>query len=197
VWLLNLYNFMDGIDGIAGTECLTVCAGGVALAALQQRWDGTMLVPAILGAAALGFLIWNVPPARIFMGDAGSGFLGMMLGVLALDAAHLAPGSLWCWLILLAVFTTDATVTLVRRVLRGARPHEAHRTHAYQHASRQFRGHRPVIIAVATLNIGWLFPLALAVQAAKLDGAFALLIACAPLVWLAFRYNAGVPERVA
>lgn len=194
VWLLNLYNFMDGIDGIAGIECATVCAGGIVLAMLNHRADGAPLLSALLGAAACGFLVWNLPPARIFMGDAGSGFLGFTLGVLALDAAHRAPQSLWAWLILLAVFTTDATVTLVRRVLRGVKPHEAHRTHAYQYASRRHRGHRPVIIAVALLNVCWLMPLAVAVQVRWLDGLTALVVASAPLLWLAVRYDAGVPE---
>jgi Fuc2NAc and GlcNAc transferase len=196
VWLLNLYNFMDGIDGIAGVECVTVCAGGIAIALQQQRTDGPLLLPAILGAAALGFLVWNFPPARIFMGDAGSGFLGLMLGVLAVDAAHRTPQSVWSWLILLSVFTTDATVTLLRRLLRGAKPHEAHRTHAYQHASRWHRGHRSVTLVVAMINIGWLLPLALAVQALRIDGLVALLLAGAPLVWMAFHYDAGVPEPV-
>ena len=195
VWLLNLYNFMDGIDGIATLECVTVCAGGMLIALLQQRTDGPLLLPALLTAAALGFLVWNLPPARIFMGDAGSGFLGLTLGVLALDAAHRTPQSLWAWLILLLVFATDATVTLVRRVLGGAKPHEAHRTHAYQYASRRHLGHRPVIIAVALLNVAWLLPIALAVQLRWLDGLLALVLAGAPLVWLAMRYGAGTPER--
>ena len=195
VWLLNLYNFMDGIDGIAGIECVTVCVGGMIVAILQQRSDGPLFLPALLGAAVLGFLVWNFPPARIFMGDAGSGFLGLMLGVMALDAAHRSPQSLWGWLILLAVFTTDATITLVRRVLNGAKAHEAHRTHAYQYASRRHLGHRPVVLAVALLNLCWLLPLSVAVQLAWLDGLTAWIIASAPLLWLAFRYHAGVPLR--
>jgi Fuc2NAc and GlcNAc transferase len=194
VWLLNLYNFMDGIDGIAGVECVTVCAGAATLTLLPLDARAPMLGPAMLGASALGFLFWNVPPARIFMGDAGSGFLGITLGVLALDATRQSPQAIWSWLILLLVFVVDASVTLVRRVTRGARPHEAHRTHAYQYAARRHRGHRPVIVAVGIVNLVWLLPIALAVRAYMLDGVVACILASAPLIWLAYRYDAGIPE---
>jgi Fuc2NAc and GlcNAc transferase len=182
---------MDGIDGVAAIEAVTTCAGGLAIALLQHRSDAAWVVPALLGSASLGFLLWNFPPARIFMGDAGSGFLGLMLGVMAIDAARITPQSLWSWLILLAVFTTDATMTLIRRVQRGKKPHEAHRTHAYQHAAHDHRGHRQVSLAVAAINVGWLLPLALAVQLGRVDGLTGLIVASVPLVWLALRYGAG------
>ncbi|MEX5669471.1 glycosyl transferase, partial [Pseudomonas neuropathica] len=84
----------------------------------------------MLGAAAAGFLYWNFPPAKIFMGDAGSGFLGIALGVLSIQGSWASPQLFWYWLILLGVFIVDATVTLVRRLLRRERPYEAHRSHA-------------------------------------------------------------------
>jgi Fuc2NAc and GlcNAc transferase len=193
VWLLNLYNFMDGIDGIAGVEAITVCASGALLYALLGHADAALL-PLLLAAASAGFLFWNFPPAKIFMGDAGSGFLGLTLGLLSLQAAWVAPQLFWSWLILLAVFIVDATWTLLRRLLRGDKVYEAHRSHAYQYASRRHGRHLPVTLAVLAINVGWLLPLATIVALGLLDGLLGLLLASVPLVFLAIRYGAGKPE---
>lgn len=192
VWMLNLYNFMDGIDGIAGVEALTVGVGGTAVYWLAGVPMGSDVdLPALVAAASLGFLLWNFPPARIFMGDAGSGFLGLMLGAFSLQAAVARPVLLWCWLVLLGVFIVDATVTLIRRLLRGERVYEAHRSHAYQRASRAFGAHRPVTLAVAALNIFWLLPWAMAIASGRVDGVVGLIAAYIPLVALALRFKAG------
>jgi Fuc2NAc and GlcNAc transferase len=129
------------------------------------------------------------------MGDAGSGFLGIILGVLSLLAAWTDPGLLWVWLILLGVFIVDATFTLMRRLLRGDKVYEAHRSHAYQFASRQFGKHLPVTVAVGLINVFWLLPIALCVSYLKVDGALGLVVAYLPLVWLAVKYRAGELER--
>jgi Fuc2NAc and GlcNAc transferase len=193
VWMLNLYNFMDGIDGIASAEAVCVCLGAALVYALGGY---SMLLPAplVLAAAAAGFLIWNFPPAKIFMGDAGSGFLGMLLGLLALQAAWQAPALLWVWLILTAVFIVDATLTLLRRLARGDKVYQAHRSHAYQYASRECGGHLPVTLAVVVINCVWLLPLALCVMLNWLDGLAGTLLAFAPLVFLALKFRAGEPE---
>ncbi len=193
VWLLNLYNFMDGIDGIAGVETVCVCLGGALLHVLAGE-PTLALVPLSLGAAAAGFLYWNFPPAKIFMGDAGSGFLGIVLGVLSLQAAWRDPASLWSWLILLGVFIVDATWTLLRRMLRGDRIYEAHRSHAYQYASRRYGAHLPVTLAVAAINLFWLLPVALLVGLSRLDGLVGVALAYLPLVALAVRFRAGELE---
>ncbi len=198
VWLLNLYNFMDGIDGIASVEAIFVCSGGALFYILFGTAGSTQtmefVVPLILAAAVAGFLFWNFPPARIFMGDAGSGFLGITLGVLSLQAAWVAPQLLWSWLILLGVFVVDATFTLLRRLLRGDRVYEAHRSHAYQYASRRFGGHLSVTLAVTALNLLWLLPIALWVVCGGVDGLIGLVIAYAPLIGLAIKYKAGELE---
>ena len=194
VWLLNLYNFMDGIDGIASVEAICVCLGGAILYALLETSLLADLPLLMLAAAVLGFLLWNFPPARIFMGDAGSGFLGFVLGVLSLQAAWISPVLLWGWLILLGVFIVDATLTLLRRLLRGEKVYEAHRSHAYQYASRRFGRHLPVTMAVAALNLVWLLPLAMLVAVGWLDGLLGVLVAYAPLVVLAWRFDAGRAE---
>lgn len=195
VWLLNLYNFMDGIDGLASIEAISVCVGGALIYMLLG--DASMaLLPLLLAAAVFGFLCWNFPPAKIFMGDAGSGFLGLTLGVLSLHAAWSNPDFLWAWLILLGVFIVDATFTLCRRLVRGDRVYEAHRTHAYQYASRKHGSHRKVTLAVLGINILWLTPLAFAVAAGTLNGLLGLLMAYIPLLALALKYKAGSVEPV-
>lgn len=193
VWLLNLYNFMDGIDGIASIEAICVCVGGALLYALQGHADAAVL-PLLLSFAVVGFLYWNFPPARIFMGDAGSGFLGVVLGVLSLQAAWIDQSLLWGWLILLGVFVVDATFTLLRRLLRGDKVYEAHRSHAYQYASRQFGRHLPVTLAVAAINLCWLLPVAIWVAQGG-DGLVGLLLAYMPLIALAIKFRAGELER--
>lgn len=193
VWLLNLYNFMDGIDGIASVEAISVCLGGAVLYVLLGE-PAVAVTPLLLAVAVAGFLFWNFPPARIFMGDAGSGFLGIALGVLSLQAAWVAPQLLWSWLILLGVFVVDATWTLFRRLLRGDKVYEAHRSHAYQYASRQFGKHLPVTLGVAALNLFWLLPIALWVGLGEVNGAFGLLLAYSPLVLLVVKFKAGERE---
>ena len=192
VWLLNLYNFMDGIDGIAGMEAICVCLGGVMLYVLVGRYE-LALMPTVLALASAGFLFWNFPPARIFMGDAGSGYLGLLLGLFSLQAAWVAQELFWSWLILLGVFIVDASVTLLRRLLQGARVYEAHRSHAYQHAARQLGRHLPVTLAVVVINLCWLLPLSLWAARGG-DGFFILLLAYAPLIVLALRYRAGLAD---
>ncbi|MGL1834084.1 MraY family glycosyltransferase [Rhodocyclaceae bacterium SMB388] len=193
VWLLNLYNFMDGIDGIASVEAICVCAGGALLYVLLDK-PNLALLPLMLAAAVTGFLYWNFPPARIFMGDAGSGFLGIVLGIMSIQAGWVDPALFWSWVILLGVFVVDATFTLVRRLLRGDKVYEAHRSHAYQYASRQFGRHLPVTLAVGVINLAWLLPIALLVGTGRLDGVLGVVIAYVPLVLLAIKFRAGALE---
>lgn len=193
VWLLNLYNFMDGIDGIASVEAICACLGACLLYWLGG-FEQLLILPLLLAMAVAGFLYWNFPPARIFMGDAGSGFLGIALGVLSLQAAWVSSQLFWCWLILLGVFIVDATYTLIRRLSRGDKVYEAHRSHAYQFASRLYGKHLPVTVAVGVLNLFWLLPVALCVMLLELDGVLGVIIAYVPLVILAVRYRAGALE---
>lgn len=193
VWLVNLYNFMDGIDGIAGIEAVTVLVAATVVAS-SNAGPGSVLVMQALLASTLGFLVWNWPPARIFMGDAGSGFIGMTLGVVVLASAGQLAVSGWSWVILLGVFLVDATVTLLTRMLSGQRWWEPHRCHAYQNASRRFGGHGPVTVGVAILNLIWLMPMAWW-AALRPEAAWWLTpLALAPLLLLAVWFGAGRPE---
>ena len=158
VWLLNLYNFMDGIDGIAAIEALSVIGAALLILQLNNSMGDYEAWLKILGIAVAGFLFWNWPPAKIFMGDAGSGFLGFVLGCFAILTSN-SPGiNIWTWVILLAVFIVDATVTLLRRLIRGDRFWMAHRSHAYQILARRYNSHSKVTIGVLFINILWLLP---------------------------------------
>lgn len=191
VWLINLTNFMDGIDGIASVEGITVALGGCALLALANgtaiRWS----MPAVLAGACAGFLAWNWPPAKIFMGDAGSGFLGFMLAALSLQAGQESLTVFWGWIILMAVFVTDATWTLARRLARGERIYQAHRSHGYQHAALRSGAHRPVTLAVLAINLCWLLPIASLVVLGVLSPLAGLTVAYAPLLGAALKLDAG------
>ncbi len=190
IWTINLFNFMDGIDGIASVEAVTTALGGALLWWLVGSGSG-WLVALVFAACVGGFLIWNWPPAKIFMGDAGSGFLGLMVAVLSLWCGQATPHLFWAWFILIGCFMVDATTTLIRRVIRGERFSEAHRCHAYQYASRVHGSHKRVTLACGAINLFWLLPVAAMVALRAIDGVVGVILAYAPLVWLAFRYKAG------
>ena len=194
VWLLNLYNFMDGIDGLASVQAITALFG-MALIYWLMNFDHLMVLPLMLGFAVAGFLYWNYPPAKIFMGDGASGFLGITLGALSIQGAWAAPAFCWSWVILLGVFIVDATYTLVRRLARGDKVYEAHRSHAYQYASRFYGRHLPVTLGVLAINGLWLLPIAVAVAMDWLSGMIGVMIAYLPLIGLAIKYHAGELER--
>lgn len=194
VWTLNLFNFMDGIDGIAASEAVFVTAGGALLLAAFPGSGGVSTPALIVAAGCSGFLLWNWPPARIFMGDVGSAFLGFVIAVLALAGARNDASAPFIWLTLGGVFFVDATVTLLRRLARGRRPHEAHRTHAYQWLARRWKSHRRVTLAVLAVDFLWLLPVAMLMKIYPLASGWWLLLGLAPLVVVALIAGAGQPE---
>jgi len=191
VWTLNLFNFMDGIDGIATSEAVFIlCAGSI----LNVLVAGSSDVPAFafaLAAACGGFLLWNWPPAKIFMGDAGSGYLGYGVAVLALAAARESPVALLVWLILGGLFFVDATVTLARRLARGERVYEAHRSHAYQWLARRWQSHLRVTLLATAINLLWLFPCAYVAATKPQWAGWMVLIALLPITLGAWLAGAG------
>lgn len=152
VWFINLYNFMDGIDGIASGNAVVVTLAGAAL--LVRSGDLPLaLVALLLAGCSAGFLAWNWPPAKIFLGDSGSGLLGYILAILALASERRGSAPLLLWVLLMGVFVADATLTLFRRVMRGERWYDAHRSHAYQRLVQAGWSHRTVSIGVVVLDI--------------------------------------------
>jgi UDP-N-acetylmuramyl pentapeptide phosphotransferase/UDP-N-acetylglucosamine-1-phosphate transferase len=151
VWFINLFNFMDGIDGLAGSEAIAVAAGYLAVCAMIGRAGPLTMLALLIIAACLGYMVWNWHPARIFMGDAGSIPLGLLLGALLLDLA--VAGQLAAACILPLVFLSDATITLMRRLLAGKKPTEAHRDHFYQRAVLGGLAHDAVTLRVLGANL--------------------------------------------
>lgn len=194
VWTLNLFNFMDGIDGIAASEAVFVAWGAAALAVLGLLRSDVAMASFVLGAACCGFLCWNWPPARIFMGDVGSGFLGFVLAVLALAAARDNAAASAAWLLLGGVFFVDASVTLLRRLIRRERLDQAHRTHAYQWLTRRWNSHRRVTLAVLAVNVSWLLPAAALASRNPHLAVWIVLAAFLPLILIALWAGAGQPE---
>lgn len=183
VWFLNLFNFMDGINGLAAIEAICICLGGVFLYLIQQNHEA-LLLPLAMATVVGSFLCWNFPKARIFMGDAGSGFLGLIIGLFSIQAAQFNNNLFWGWLILSGAFIVDATITLLFRVIEGQPLSEGHRTHAYQCAADLFHSHFKVTLIVLSINLLWLFPFALLVACDYLPGIIGLVITYCPLILL-------------
>lgn len=158
VWTVNLYNFMDGADGFAALQALCTLAGALLVPAVVVTAP-VMLLSATLAGGVVGFLCWNRPPARLFMGDVGSYFIGFELAALAL-LEHNGGGRPLVWLILFLPFALDATLTLLRRLLRGERWWTAHRSHAYQRLLLGGWSVHRLLTALALLNVLVCWPLA-------------------------------------
>jgi Fuc2NAc and GlcNAc transferase len=192
-WCTNLFNFMDGIDGLAGSEAIFV-TGASAWINSRQGDTGITAAMLCLCAASAGFLIWNWPPAKIFMGDVGSGFLGLMIPMLDLEASVRAAIPLQVWIILGGLFLSDATVTLVRRIAGGERWAQAHRSHAYQRLARRYRSHRLVTVVFIAINLLWLLPWALYAAASPQRATLSLVAALAPVFFFIVIAGAGKPD---
>jgi Fuc2NAc and GlcNAc transferase len=165
LWSTNLYNFMDGIDGIAAIEAIFIFGVGGVFIWYSGGAEFAVIIWSIV-AIAIGFLIWNKPPAKIFMGDVGSTLLGFLVVLFGLI------GEIWynvpflLWVILYGVFLFDATVTLLRRIKHGDVWYHAHRLHAYQRLQLQKWSHKKILFGIIVVNIilavlaifGFLFP---------------------------------------
>ena len=175
LWILNLFNFMDGIDAIASVEAISVILIAAALLLLlppsyESSYAQVEILLVIVFSTA-GFLVWNWPPAKVFMGDVSSSFLGFMLALFAVQTSIEQTMNVWVWLILLGVFFMDATVTVIRRILNKEKFYEAHRQHAYQRLALYYQknktadpevarayAHKAVSLIVVAINFIWLAP---------------------------------------
>ncbi|WP_417380608.1 MraY family glycosyltransferase [Gimesia sp.] len=209
IWWLNLFNFMDGIDGMAGGEATSILVAVTLLISLKtasfETADQTLML--LLAVSLLGFMTFNWPPAKIFMGDVGSTYLGFTLGMLALSSLSSGLLNLWVWLIIPAVFWVDATFTLLRRMIRRDCWYQAHQSHAYQRLSRfleatqtgnpaRHRAHRKVSLGTLCINLVWLFPLSVVALYWPAWGLLTVVAAWTPLVLLAASCGAGKPGNI-
>lgn len=189
VWLLNLYNFMDGIDTLAAGQALFVAS--IAGVMLWLQGDEIAWVCAGLAAATLGFMVWNVPPAKLFLGDVGSTFFGFVLGLIALLTHFDGTLSVWVWVLLMGGFIADTTCTLLLRAVRGHSVTEAHSTHAYQHLARRFGSHTQVSLLMTIINVLWLLPLAWLAHRYADFGVILAISGIVPLMIMAALVGAG------
>jgi Fuc2NAc and GlcNAc transferase len=150
--MINLYNFMDGIDGLAASEGVVV-AGAAGILLILGGATGIAAVAVVLAGCCAGFLVWNWPPARIFMGDVSSGFLGFVFAVLAIWTSNNGILELQVWAVLLGVFLIDATLTMARRMAAGEKWYTAHRSHAYQRAVTAGHSHLSVTLTVIAIDL--------------------------------------------
>jgi len=156
LWFVNLFNFMDGIDGITGVETISIGGGLLGLSVLGGIGVGVQLPALAMVAAIAGFLVWNWQPSKIFIGDVASIPLGFLAGWMLLETGA-ASGGLSGWaaaLLLPGYYLFDATFTLVKRVLRRENVFEAHRQHFYQQATQRGFSHAGACLAILALNIG-------------------------------------------
>ncbi len=145
IWFINLYNFLDGINGYAGSQAVFLALAGFAL------FGGDHFL--VLAVAVLGFLFWNFNKAKIFMGDVGSTLLGYNIAIFTIYYANEEPSNLWIWVILFGVFWFDATLTLVRRKLNDEQLSQAHKKHAYQRLTQSGWSHYKVTNYSIGLNL--------------------------------------------
>jgi Fuc2NAc and GlcNAc transferase len=145
VWFINLYNFLDGINGYAGSEAVFLCVAGFIL------FGGSHFI--VLAVCVLGFLFWNYNQAKIFMGDVGSTLLGYNVAIFTLYYANQQSTDFWIWIILFALFWFDATVTLIRRKLNREKLSQAHKKHAYQRLTQAGWSHFKVTNYAIVINL--------------------------------------------
>lgn len=145
VWFINLYNFLDGIDGYAGSEAIFLAAGGLIF------FGGSHFL--VLIAAVLGFLLWNWEKAKIFMGDVGSTLLGYNVAIFTIYYSNAQSTNFWIWIALFGAYWFDATYTLYKRYLNGEKLSQAHKKHAYQRLTQSGWSHEKVTLALIRLNI--------------------------------------------
>lgn len=191
LWFVNLYNFMDGIDGITGVETASLGLGIAAVALAAGTLLGAVPLALACAAAALGFLLWNWHPAKVFLGDVGSVPLGFLLGGLLVHLA--AAGKLLPALILPAYYLADATITILRRAARGEKIWQAHRQHFYQRAVRGGKSHAQVALAVLGGNLVLIAAALMAATGMPAAGSALAVAAVAGLLALLQRWSRGAP----
>ena len=195
VWMTNLYNFMDGIDGFVSLEAISVlcCFSFISYFVFSDPTFSFLL--AVICSTIFGFLLLNFPKSQIFLGDVGSCFLGIITALISIHSSQNNPELFWSWLILLGFFIVDSTFTLFIRVFRKEKFYLPHSLHAYQKLTRKLKSHTKTSILLVCVNLFWLAPIAFLVALARIEGVSAILIAYAPLIILVYKLKAGIPDK--
>lgn len=189
IWLMNVYNFMDGIDGMAASGAVFMSGGAIVALLLTNADSGLVLAFTVLGMCSAGFLLSNWPPARIFMGDAGSLSLGYCFGALLTGTVISGEISIWTWMVLFGYFAGDTTTTTVLRTFVTRHWYREHRSHAYQNLARVWNSHVKVVRRVCLYHVFWLLPLIMWSVLSPHNAPLAAVLALGPVVAWAVRYG--------
>jgi len=189
VWLMNLYNFMDGIDGMAGAGAVMISSSAILVVWASGFDSGLVMVLALVAVCSLGFLAFNWPPAKIFMGDAGSQFLGLSFGALITATVLRDQIGLFSWVVMFGYFAGDTTTTTILRIFVTKKWYAEHRSHAYQNLARIGGSHLRVVRGVMLYHALWLLPLALWSALVPSLAPVAALLALGPVVMWTLRYG--------
>jgi Fuc2NAc and GlcNAc transferase len=185
LWVQNLFNFMDGIDGIVASEVIFVCFSAWFFIETNTSYEA--LICLLVGSLAVGFLFRNWPSAKLFMGDAGANFLGLTIGLLALNSQEL---SFWVWLVLMSQFLVDGTLTLIVRFYSGDDVSQAHSKHAYQNRNRRFGTSKALVYSIL-VNVLWVLPMAVLAERLPEYGLVLLISAAIPIALADFMSGSG------
>jgi Fuc2NAc and GlcNAc transferase len=189
VWIINAYNFIDGIDGLAASEAIFI---SLTLAVVLFLTNGSIEITAIfilIAASVSGFILFNWPPATIFMGDAGSVFLGYIFGSLLLFTVLTDNISIWSWLTVFGYFFADTTATQIIRIVLVKKWYLAHRSHAYQNLARITGSHLKVTRGITLYNLIWVLPLTLWSAIQPEMGVVTVILAIMPALVVAYKYG--------
>jgi Fuc2NAc and GlcNAc transferase len=189
VWMMNGYNFMDGIDGMAISGVVFVSGTMIWVLLWTHPESEFIMVMALLLASSSAFLLFNWPPASIFMGDAGSAFLGYLFGPLILITVMVGDVNIWTWLVVFGYFFADIVVTQIMRVILVKKWYLAHRSHAYQNLARITGSHLKVTGGVVLYNLIWVLPLTLWSALSPEIALYAAVLSVLPGTVIAYRYG--------
>ena len=179
---INLYNFMDGIDGLLATNCIISLVSAVFLLIISSGPENLIFYCSILASLQIGFLIFNWAPAKLFMGDAGSIPTGFLMGVIAIETSTSDFLPVAAWIIILSPFLTDSLGTLIFRLIRFENIFKSHSSHMYQRLARHWDSHKQVVFIMAIFQCFWCAPLAYFVTVYNGYDVYLLLLTYVPLL---------------
>ena len=189
VWMMNLYNFMDGVDGMAASGAVYVALALIVVLLMLDGFSSDVLLLSCLALSCSGFLIYNWPPASIFMGDSGSVFLGYLYGSLITKTTMTGDISIWTWIVVFGYFFADTNFTILLRILLVKKWYHPHKSHAYQNLARVSKSHLKVTASVQIYHFFYLFPLAIWTVLVPNWAPFAAILALIPAAILTFRFG--------
>jgi Fuc2NAc and GlcNAc transferase len=189
VWMINAYNFMDGIDGMAISGAVFVSSTIILVMLLTNSESELRILFILLLGCTSAFMFFNWPPATVFMGDSGSIFLGYLFGSLILATVMRGEITIWTWIIVFGYFFSDTTVTQITRIILVKKWYRAHRSHAYQNLARMTSSHLKVTGGVALYNVVWILPLTLWSALQPEMELFAVFFAITPGLVVAYKYG--------